>query len=63
MKVVVNRDLCVGHGVCESLAPAVFAVGDDGISRILLDEVPADQRDAAREAVASCPNRALRIPQ
>ena len=29
MRVVVDADLCQGHGVCESEAPDVFAVGQD----------------------------------
>lgn len=60
MKISVNRDLCVGHGVCESIASDLFAVGDDAISQVLVDEIPADRREAAEEAVASCPAHALR---
>lgn len=63
MKVVVNHSLCVGHGVCESTAPAVFAVGDDAISQVRVGEIPADQHSAAKEAVASCPSQALRITE
>lgn len=63
MKVVVNHDLCVGHGVCEWVAPAVFAVGHDAISQVLVDEIALDQREAAKEAVTSCPAQALRITE
>ncbi len=63
MKVVVDRDLCQGHGVCESEAPAVFAVNTKGVLEVL-DETPPEQRRAEIEAaVAFCPTHALRIEE
>ncbi|MCM6772553.1 ferredoxin [Nocardia sp. CDC159] len=59
MRVVVNRELCVGHGLCEAAAPELFEVGDDGIARVLRPGVPDES--AAATAVADCPARALRI--
>jgi ferredoxin len=61
VKVVVDRDLCQGHGVCESEAPGVFAVEKSGVLEIL-DETPPDARRAEVEAaVRFCPTGALRI--
>ncbi|AYF75470.1 ferredoxin [Nocardia yunnanensis] len=60
MKVIVNRDLCVGHGLCEAVDPGLFEVGEDGIAHVLCDD-PADRAEAARTAVATCPSHALRI--
>ncbi len=60
MRVTVN-DSCVGHGVCESLVEDVFEVGDDGVSHVLVDVVPADAEDAVRTAVRSCPAQALSL--
>lgn len=62
-KVAVHRDLCVGNGVCEALAPEMFAVGDDGEVRILAQPVSADDAELAVQAVASCPARALYIEE
>ena len=60
MRVVVDRDLCQGHGVCESEAPGVFAV-KKGVLEIL-DDTPSDERRAEIEAaVRFCPTGALRI--
>lgn len=42
-------------------APDVFAIGDDGVSHVLVDEIPDDHRDAVADAVASCPSQALRL--
>jgi ferredoxin len=61
MKVVVDRDLCQGHGVCESEVPEVFAVSKGGVLSIL-DETPAQNlRAQVEQAVRFCPTGALRI--
>jgi len=61
MKIVVDYDLCQGHAVCQSEAPAVFAVEDKGQVR-LLDGSPVDEMRAQVElAVRYCPTHALKI--
>ena len=58
---MVDRDLCQGHGVCESEAGAVFAVSKDAVLSVL-DETPTDdQRAAVQAAVKYCPTHALTI--
>lgn len=57
----VDDQLCMGSGVCEATAPAVFEVGDDGTSHVLQDPVPAEHVEAAREAARNCPTRALTV--
>lgn len=63
MKVIVDRDLCQGHGVCESEAPAVFAVDKKGVLQVLDESPPEDQRAAVQKAVTFCPTHALRIEE
>ncbi|MFF0279364.1 ferredoxin [Rhodococcus aetherivorans] len=61
MKVLVDWDLCEGHGQCEYAAPDVFTIDDDGELEVL-DETPGeDQRKAVEQAVRRCPVRALQI--
>ena len=60
MRVVVDRDLCQGHGVCESEAPGVFAV-KRGVLEILDDTPPDARRSEVEAAVRFCPTAALRI--
>jgi ferredoxin len=63
VRVVVDRDLCQGHGVCESEAPDVFSVSKNGVLTIV-DESPADElRPMIENAVAFCPTHALRIEE
>ena len=63
MKIVVDRDLCQGHGVCESEAPDVFSVSKKGVLTVI-DETPAvAMRPSVEQAVAFCPTKALRIEE
>lgn len=63
MRVVVDRDLCQGHGVCESEAPGVFSVSKKG-ELTIMDESPGDDRRAeVEQAVRFCPTGALRIEE
>ncbi len=60
-RVVVDRDLCQGHGVCASEAPEVFDVPGKHQVVVLADS-PADSLRAGVElAVKYCPTHALRI--
>ena len=63
MKVIVDRDLCQGHGVCESEAPAVFTVSKKNVVEVL-DESPSEElRSQVEAAVRFCPTHALRIEE
>jgi ferredoxin len=59
MRVTVDRELCVGSGACEMLAPDVFEVDDDGTVHVLQEE-PEDE-DAVRQAAQQCPTGALSL--
>ncbi len=65
MRVVVDRDLCQGHGVCTGEAPEVFRVveraGDYAQVELLIESPPEALRAQVEAAVRYCPNRALRI--
>jgi ferredoxin len=60
-RIIVDRDLCQGHGVCESEAPDVFAVSKKGELTLLVEQPPDDQRAAVDAAVKYCPTHALSI--
>ena len=59
MHIEADRDLCVGSGTCELLAPDVFEVGEDGVVRVLQPRPGQADEDAVRDAVAQCPTGAL----
>jgi sterol 14-demethylase len=60
-RIVVDDDLCQGHGVCESEAPELFEVNRDRKVELLIVTPSDDQRRAAELAVKYCPTHALSI--
>lgn len=61
MKIVLDENKCSSLGMCESVAPDFFEVGDDGALNVLNPTPPEDQRALMEEAVAACPTNALSI--
>jgi ferredoxin len=61
VRVEADRDVCIQAGNCVMVADAVFDQDDDGIVVVLVDEVPDDELEHAREAVKLCPSQALRL--
>jgi ferredoxin len=59
MKVEVNHDRCEGHGKCVIAAPGIFELRDDDLSYVLVDEVPAEQRERVDRAIRLCPRQAI----
>lgn len=63
MKVHADRDVCIQAGNCVMVADNLFDQDDDGIVVVLVDDIPVDEEDRAREAVKLCPSQALTIKQ
>jgi len=62
MKVRIDPERCQGHGRCYDLAPELFGDDEEGYGQVLGDgAVPPGQQDAARLAVANCPERAIEV--
>jgi len=61
VKVVVDWDLCEGHGQCEFAAPHLFTINDDGDLDVLDETPPESERAALEQAVRRCPTRALSV--
>ncbi len=61
MKIEIDYDKCIGIGSCESVAPDIFEVGDDGQVKVLVEEPDESQRDIVTEAEASCPTGAISV--
>ena len=65
MKVIADREVCIGAGMCVMTVPAVFDQDDDGLVVLLVEdpkEVDPKEVDAAvRRAVQLCPSGALSL--
>jgi ferredoxin len=58
-RLAIDTAKCEGHGRCVAIAPELFDVDDYGMSFLLVDEVPADELEAAKRAIDACPERAI----
>jgi ferredoxin len=61
VKLVADRDACIGSGNCMMVSEELFDADDDGLVVLLAEDVPASEEDRAREAVRLCPASALRL--
>lgn len=60
MKAKVNQDKCIGCGNCVALSESqVFDFNDDGLAHCILEDIPADLADIAKEAIEECPTEAI----
>jgi ferredoxin len=55
----VDRELCMGSGMCIVYAPNTFE--HDGETKAVVVDPAGDQIDAIRNAVQACPTSALRL--
>lgn len=60
MRIIADRGVCAGHGMCEALAPDFFRVGDNGTVAPVSDTVAAEP-ELLELVVDSCPVQALRL--
>jgi ferredoxin len=63
MKIVVNRLLCEGNGVCAEKAPELLAMDENDEVHILKESFGEELRAKADAAVRICPKHALRIEE
>lgn len=54
MVVKIDKDKCIGCGLCENLCPDGFEMGDDGKA-----QVKDGNADCVDEAISSCPVEAI----
>lgn len=63
MKAIVDEDVCIGCELCADTCPAVFQMEDDGFSHVIVEIVPAEHEDCARESADICPVTAIEIEE
>ena len=62
MKAFVDKNTCIGCGLCTSIASSIFAIDDDGLAEnILSEDIPSELESAAVEAQKSCPVDAIKV--
>ena len=59
MKAKVIKENCIGCGACQAIAPNVFEIDDDGLSKTIVDKVAESDESDCKEAIDSCPTGAI----
>ena len=62
MKANVNKETCIGCGLCETICPAVFVM-KGSVAEVITESVPPQAEMTCREAVESCPVAAITITE
>ncbi|MCL5437733.1 MAG: ferredoxin [Candidatus Thermoplasmatota archaeon] len=55
MKVLLDRERCLGESVCTAVAPSYFRMGRDGKADLIRDATDDATLEEAREAASLCP--------
>ncbi len=61
MKAIVDRNTCIGCGLCAEICPAVFEIDAESLAFVKGDSIPPEEESAARDAADSCPVNAISI--
>jgi ferredoxin len=63
VKLLIDANVCTGHGRCYNLAPDLLGYDEEGYvtPRGEPIEFLAGQRDVAEEVVGSCPEQAITL--
>lgn len=57
----VDQDICIGCGLCVSIADSIFTFNDEGKAENYLGEINQDLINLAEEAASNCPVDAIKI--
>lgn len=63
MKAKVDKDICIGCGLCESVCPEIFSIEDDGLAVAIEGDILESLNEQAEEAKDGCPVSAIEIEE
>ncbi len=61
MKAIIDRENCIGCGLCTATCPQIFRMAEDGLAEVYVDPIPNKAIDCANEAAAGCPVSVISI--
>ena len=60
MKLVVDKDICIGCGACQAICPDVFEIDDNGLATATTNEINEEIVEDAVDAKEGCPVNAIK---
>jgi len=63
MRAFIDRDGCIGCGLCTEVCPEVFRMAEDDLAEVYVDEVPEEAEDVAIEAQEGCPVSVITVEE
>ena len=60
MKAIIDKESCVGCGLCANMCAEVFQMEDDK-AIVIGDSIPDEMLESAKEATSSCPVESIKI--
>lgn len=61
MKPVIDIDVCIGCGVCESVSSDVFQMGDDGKAHVIKES--GFDKATVDDAISQCPVQCISMQE
>lgn len=61
MKTRIDRDTCIGCGLCADNVPDVYEMDNEGIAVAKQPEVPTNLERDVKNAAADCPVEAIKV--
>ncbi len=58
MKIIIEEENCIGCGACTAISENTFALNDEGIAYVIIDNVNPDD-ETVIDAIESCPTGAI----
>lgn len=62
-KVYVDKELCIGCGLCADMCPDIFVLTDDGKAEVTSEQAAQDNISGAKDAAATCPTEAIKVEE
>lgn len=61
MKAIVDRETCIGCGLCESTCPDLFVMDDEEKAKVIVAEIAKQAEECAKQAAEECPVTAITV--
>ncbi|NLG81798.1 MAG: ferredoxin [Bacilli bacterium] len=61
MKAFVDKNTCIGCGLCPTICPDIFRMDDDGLAIAEDIDIPEDILPSAKEAEENCPSNSITV--